>query len=396
LLSYYKIAYTVAKVSLNLAYNIVIDQKHLKKLDQLPKDVVQVYIMNHRSNADFVLAGFMLSRSICISFAVGEWARVWPLETLFKSFGSYFVRRGYRVPLYHKVLERYLAFITKKGLNQGIFIEGGLSRDGKLRPPKIGLLDYIIRASQEKDFSYKDILFIPVGINFDWVLEDRNLLAEKQGKKRRGFFWKMVSLCRFLVFFPPILVLNFFRFVMGRMKKFGYASVAFGKPLSLKEYLEKDDFRKLEGEARKEPLKRFGQYLLEEIGKVIPITPVCITAKAFLDFESSSVEKKALVQKIKKLRHHYRDKGHPLVMGEEFQWYQEQKAGLQEAKEYRREELFMVEEELVEDEGAEKTLQLAMDILGSRKILYLKKGMIHLNPKEKEVLEYYANALAHL
>jgi hypothetical protein len=28
---------------------------------------------------------------VALSYAVGEWARVWPLEHLFRSFGSYFV-----------------------------------------------------------------------------------------------------------------------------------------------------------------------------------------------------------------------------------------------------------------------------------------------------------------
>src|SRR3989441_11965683 len=64
--------------------------------------------------------------------------RTFPLEYIFKSFGAYFIRRKFREPLYHTVLERYVQLITRNGVTQGIFPEGGLSRDGKLRPPSSG------------------------------------------------------------------------------------------------------------------------------------------------------------------------------------------------------------------------------------------------------------------
>ena len=100
--------------------------------------------MNHRSNADYVVVAYVLARGVSMSYAVGEWARAWPLEYVFKSFGSYFIRRRFREPLYHAVLERYVQLITRNGVTQGIFPEGGLTRDGALRPPKIGLLDYMV------------------------------------------------------------------------------------------------------------------------------------------------------------------------------------------------------------------------------------------------------------
>src|SRR4029078_8641181 len=108
-----------------------------------------------------------------------EWRRVCPLETLFKSFGSYFVRRRYPEPLYHKVLERYVQLITRNGVTQGVFIEGGLSRDGGFRPPKLGLLDYLARVKCDPGFE-RPVFLVPVAINYDRVLEDRSLPRELQ------------------------------------------------------------------------------------------------------------------------------------------------------------------------------------------------------------------------
>ena len=176
-LSYYKIGYNAAKILVNLLYKVSVDYQDEPALEQIPKRDVVVYLMNHRSNADYVVVAYVLARGVHVSYAVGEWARAWPLEYVFKSFGAYFIRRKFREPLYHTVLERYVQLITRNGVTQGIFPEGGLSLDGKLRPPKLGLLDYICRTLTDPTFD-RDIWFVPVALNYDRVLEDRSLIRE--------------------------------------------------------------------------------------------------------------------------------------------------------------------------------------------------------------------------
>ena len=134
LLAYYRLGYGVARLVLPLLYKVSVGHEPRAALNAIPRDSVVIYLMNHRSNADYVLVAYVLSGRVAVSYAVGEWARVWPLETLFKSFGSYFVRRRYPEALYHKVLERYVQLITRHGVTQGVFIEGGLTRDGGLPP----------------------------------------------------------------------------------------------------------------------------------------------------------------------------------------------------------------------------------------------------------------------
>ena len=133
-LSYYKLGYNISKLLLNALFKVSVDYHDEASLGKIPKRDVVVYLMNHRSNADYVIVAYVLAHGVAVSYAVGEWARIWPLETVFKSFGSYFVRRRFREPLYHAVLERYIQLITKNRVTQGIFLEGGLSRDGRFRP----------------------------------------------------------------------------------------------------------------------------------------------------------------------------------------------------------------------------------------------------------------------
>src|SRR5262249_28719283 len=107
-LSYYKVGYNLARLTMRLLYKVSSEYQDEAALNRIPGRDVVVYLTNPRSNADAMLVAYVLARGVAISYAVGEWARVWPLEAVFKSFGSYFIRRRYRDPLYHAVLERYI------------------------------------------------------------------------------------------------------------------------------------------------------------------------------------------------------------------------------------------------------------------------------------------------
>ncbi|HEV8323206.1 MAG TPA: 1-acyl-sn-glycerol-3-phosphate acyltransferase, partial [Myxococcota bacterium] len=207
-IAYYRLARPIARFVLGLIYKVVVDEPAMRAVQaRIPDNAVAVYVMNHKSNVDYVLAAHMLIREVALSYAVGEWARVWPLEALFKSFGSYFLRRGFRDPLYHAVLRKYVQLISLRGVTQGFFPEGRLTRDGALGPAKVGLLDYIVTILQDEAF-HADVLFVPVGLNFDTVLEDRALVGEMlRGKDAPppGLRDKLVSLLRLVVLGPFVL-----------------------------------------------------------------------------------------------------------------------------------------------------------------------------------------------
>src|SRR5205085_9187405 len=86
-----------------------------------------------------------------------------------------FIPRDSGGPLYRKGLARYVHLATAEGVTQAVFPEGGLTRDGLLRPPRLGILSYMV-ARFDPD-GERDVVFVPVGINYDRVIEDRNLTA---------------------------------------------------------------------------------------------------------------------------------------------------------------------------------------------------------------------------
>jgi glycerol-3-phosphate O-acyltransferase len=357
-LSYYKLGYNLSRLLINLLYKASIEFRDQAALDRISRRDVVVYLMNHRSNADYVVVAYVLARVVSISYAVGEWARIWPLEFVFKSFGSYFIRRRFREPLYHKVLERYVQLVTRNGVTQGIFPEGGLTRDGALRPVKIGLLDYIIRTLDDPDFD-RDIWLVPVGINYDRVLEDRSLIRERiVGGRRPSRLSQLLGVASYLGW-------NLFRFLTGQLRRYGRVAVAFGTPISVRAWLAEQPpgLLALPKPERLPHVQRLAEHALERIGAVIPVTPVPLAAAALLSFGGSVVLRAAVLERVDELR--------------------DQLAGFN-AKIVRR--------ELPVSEVWDR----AWRMLAMRRLVVPQGEDLVILPAARPLLEYYANSIRHL
>ena len=179
---YFGIAIRAARWLSQSLYRVRIGNFDEVSLRNVDKNATIVFVMNHRSNMDYVLVTWLSAERSALSYAVGEWARAWPLSRMIRAMGGYFIRRKSRNDLYRTVLARYVGMATDAGVTQAMFPEGGLSLDGGLTPPKLGLLKYIVDG--RTDFN-RDVVFVPVALNYDRVFEDQVLVAAKQSGKRR-------------------------------------------------------------------------------------------------------------------------------------------------------------------------------------------------------------------
>ena len=281
--AYFGIGARLARFICTLLYRVrlgYMDEDALKTVDP---DSSVIFVINHRSNMDYVLVTYMASSSSALSYAVGEWARVWLLQSLIRSMGAYFVRRDSRDPLYRKVLARYVHMAVAGGLTQAVFPEGGLTRDGKLQKAKLGLIGYMVAGFDAK--ASRDAVFVPVGINYDRVLEDRlqlgALAAKSEGGKARGKAYRRFNALALLAAFARHIVLA----IRGRWYRFGYACVSFGAPLSLRQYVTERgiDFRTLDQPARFAEVERLADVLMGKVGAVVPVLPVALVATVLCD-----------------------------------------------------------------------------------------------------------------
>lgn len=276
--AYFRIGTRLARRVSETLYRVRLGYKNDERLAAVDPNSSVVFVINHRSNMDYVLVTYVAATQSALSYAVGEWAQIWGLRSLISSMGAYFIRRDSRDPLYRRILARYVHMATAAGVVQAVFPEGGLSRDGALREPKFGLLSYMVSSFDPQ--SARDITFIPVGINYDRVLEDRILVAAastKQGEKPVFRF----SAGRLAGFFAG----NVWRSLRGVNFRYGYACVSFGDPVSLKAYLAgaRTDFRTLPPDARFAAIEVLGRELMAAVGRVIPALPVSLVATAMLE-----------------------------------------------------------------------------------------------------------------
>ncbi|MEP6766971.1 MAG: 1-acyl-sn-glycerol-3-phosphate acyltransferase, partial [Gemmatimonadaceae bacterium] len=302
ILAYYRLGYWVSRALLGMFYKVSVEYERPDPFHGLPRDSIVIYLMNHRSNADYVLVAYVMMGNVSISYAVGEWARAFPLEYLFKTFGSYFIRRRYREPLYHSVLEAYVQLITRNSVTQGVFPEGGLTRDGALRPGKIGLLDYALGVARDPECRSR-MYIVPVGINYDRVLEDRTLLRELETRAERPVSSRGTQVREVASY----LFWNIGRLLTRRWKRYGRAAVTIGAPVSIGDWmssLEKSNVNlfALPRTERLPFVQKFCDSMLQRIGGIIPVTSVPLACAAIQSFDADFIPRDRLLGRMAAMR----------------------------------------------------------------------------------------------
>jgi len=349
--AYFRIGYWFGRAIARTLYRVRLGYIDSEGIARIDGDATVVLVMNHRSNMDYILAGFMAADQAALSYAVGEWARIWPLSAVIRAMGAYFVRRDSGDDLYRRVLERYIVMATEAGVPQAVFPEGGLSRDGRMRAPRLGVLDYMMRGFRVE--SDRDLVFVPLGINYDRVLEDRTLLSsaeDKVGALRGtlGFVWQNVRLV-----------------AQSRWRRFGYACVNFGAPFSMREYCRSSgvDFQRLTGEERRRAMADLGTALMNSVGRVVPVVPVALMATVFVRNAERALSELDLKAQAARLIAALEAKGAHLYVPRGDRDY---------------------------------ALAVGLRMLRLRNLVEEREGLYQIRLGEKALVEYYANSIAHL
>lgn len=354
---YFRIGYAIARRVARMLYRVRLGYSDEAGLARIRHGATVVFVMNHRSNMDYVLVGYLAARRAALSYAVGEWARIWPLQALIRSMGAYFVRRRSGDDLYRRVLEVYVHMATVAGVTQAVYPEGGLSRDGLLRKPKLGLLDYMLRSFDPHGI--RDIVFVPVGINYDRTLEDRTLLTERAENAPRPSRKQAIGTA--LRFVGRNLLLM----ARHRWHRFGYACVNFGTPISARDYLkDRDiDFRRMSREQRAGYMGVLGDELMRAVGSVVPVLPVAVLATVFVRRAGEPLDPLELKTQVQGLITELEGAGAHVYIP-------------------RRDR--------------EYALEVGLRMLTLRHLVEEHDGLLTARREELPLLTYYANSIAHL
>ena len=357
---YFRVGYSLSRAIARLLYRVRIGFADEALLQSISPKSTLVFVMNHRSNMDYILVSFLAAEKVALSYAVGEWARVWGLQQLIRAMGAFFVRRNSGDPLYRVVLQRYVQMATEAGVTQAMFPEGGLTVDGKLREPRFGLLDYMLKGFDERESDgRRDLVFLPVGLNYDRVLEDRTQLLKLHPEAPRP--GRAKALRTLLGFWGGQL----WRALNGQWHRFGCACVNFGAPLSMRAWCKEHGVRfpDLPDAQRKAEVTRVAQHLMHAIGQVIPVLPVSLVASLFV----AAPQRRWSELELKAAMH---DRMAALQAGGAHQYIPRQ--------------------------DQDYAFGVGLRMLVQRHLVVEDGGLYALAPGEQEVVAYYANAIAHL
>ena len=195
---------------------------HLDKLKQDAPGHEVIYVPSHRSHMDYLLLSYLLYTHGVVPphIFAGINLNLPVIGTLLRKGGAFFARRSFRGnALYSAVFREYMAQLVAGGYSIEYFIEGGRSRTGRLLPPKGGSLAMTIRAYLRQPT--RPVLFQPVYIGYEKIMEGRSYLDELSGKpKEKESIWQV------LIGIPKVLSENY-----------GQVVVNFGEPIRLGDVL---------------------------------------------------------------------------------------------------------------------------------------------------------------
>jgi glycerol-3-phosphate O-acyltransferase len=241
------------------AWDIHADPEGVRQLKDLNRRHALVFLPTHRSYVDpLVLADVLHEHDLPRNHLIGgDNMAFWPIGPVGKRAGVVFIRRSFGDDAVYKLAVReFLGHLVAKRFNLEWYIEGGRSRTGKLRPPRLGLLHYITAAIE--DGRAEDVLLIPTSIQYDRLHEVASMTAEQTGavKRSEGLRWMR-------------------DYIKAQAVNVGAARVHFGEPVSLRESMQ-------ETGASAISLDKIAFKVCDGINRVTPVTATSLVTLALL------------------------------------------------------------------------------------------------------------------
>jgi glycerol-3-phosphate O-acyltransferase len=245
-------------------YDVLIDEEGLSSLRTLDDQHSLVFLMSHRSYLDeWVVPPALTAFGIQAPFGfAGANLNFFPLGTVARRTGIVHIRRATSdVPVYRFALRAFIGHLVSSRANLIWSIEGGRTRTGKLRPPRLGLLNYVVDAAQHVD---ADVLLVPVSIMYDQLPDNEVTLmtseARGHGKSPENVRW-------------------FLHYLRGLRRRLGRIYVDVGEPIPLQPRLAELGAR---DPSRAHAIERIALEVSHRINVATPVTPTAAVCVALL------------------------------------------------------------------------------------------------------------------
>jgi len=286
--------------------SVEVDEAGLERVKRLAAEAPLVLCPSHKSHIDYLCLSWLFYENGLTPphVAAGINLAFWPFGAIARMAGAFFIRRtvkGDRV--YTAVLRSYVKQLLRDRFPQEFYLEGGRSRTGKMLFPKTGIFSMEVDAWLEG--AAEDVLFVPVAIDYELLMEARSYARELAGGDKRKEdlrgLWKA-------------------RKVLSR--KFGRLHVQFGEAVSLRalaaqrlgagaralapdEVMPPPHAPAAAGAAagKRDLVQALANRVAFGISEVITITPVGLVAASLLSHARRGLDAAELARRVELLRY---------------------------------------------------------------------------------------------
>lgn len=259
---------------------------HIEGVQDVAQGHEVIYVPCHRSHIDYLLLSYLLFKNGLTPphIAAGINLNMPVIGGLLRRGGAFFMRRTFKGnPLYTAVFNEYLHTLFSKGFPVEYFVEGGRSRTGRMLQPKTGMLAITVRSFLRSN--RLPVVFVPVYIGYERVLEGRTYLGELRGasKKKESIF-------------------DIFKVIGALKQRFGHVWVNFGEPIKLAEFLDRvqPNWREQDYGTQYRPAwlneatNNLGERVAQHLNEAAAINPVNLVALVLLSTSKLALDERAL------------------------------------------------------------------------------------------------------
>ncbi len=245
---------------------IVYDQERLAEIGVLAESNPIAFVPSHRSNLDRLSLQYLLWENDLPPnhTAAGINMNFFPIGPLIRRTGAFFIRRSFKDnELYKYVLKSYLGYLVEKRFPLEWYMEGGRSRSGKLLPPRLGMLGWVVDAVRQG--RSEDLYLIPTSIAYDQIQDVGDYADEATGgeKQKESFGWALHA-------------------IRSLRRRYGNIHIRFAEPMSVVKEIDLHRDEPLE-------LQKLAFEVMYRISRVTPITPTSVAAIALLSTRGAAL-----------------------------------------------------------------------------------------------------------
>jgi glycerol-3-phosphate O-acyltransferase len=275
-------------------HSVDVDLAGLERLRALGRRQALVFLPSHRSYVDpLVLRTALHEHGFAPNHVLGGVnVAFWPIGPLARRSGYVFIRRSIKDnPVYKLTLREYVGYLVRKRFNLEWYIEGGRTRTGKLRPPRLGLLAYLVEAVMEGGAD--DVQLVPTSIVYEHLPEVGAMAAEGAGgdKKAESLGW-------------------FVRYLRQQGNTHSVVHLRFGEPLSLREGMATSS----NGRAGR-AVEKLAFEVLHRINRATPVTAPSLVTLALLGAEDRALTLDEVCASVAPLAAYAERRGLPTTAG---------------------------------------------------------------------------------